>query len=173
MRTFKARYRSEPPSVAVARRAVSDFARVCGFDRSALADIESAVGEALANAVEHGHRDDGWFRVFCEFEAETLVTEVKDLGSGFDFHQPIAMDAAELRPRGFGRTIMRACMDDVHYADGGTRVRLVKRACSAEGISAREPAMAWKGLLRRVFRSSGDGLDMRSRRFAGRAKARL
>ncbi len=160
MRTFKARYRSERSSVGIARRAVSDFARVCGFDRVALSDIECAVGEALANAVEHGHRDEGWFRVICEFDAETLITEVKDLGSGFDFQQPVVADAAELRLRGFGRTIMGACMDGVHYADGGTRVRLVKRVSEE---AARAQRNAPLGVLRGVFRGSAQRrLDGRS-----------
>jgi anti-sigma regulatory factor (Ser/Thr protein kinase) len=172
MRTFKARYRSELPSVAVARRAIGDFARVCGFHQVALDDIESAVGEALANAVEHGHRDHGWFRVTCEFEAEALTIEVKDLGGGFDFHQPVCAERTELRPRGFGRTIMRACMDDVHYADGGTRVRLIKRVFPADD----DPSLRrvrWAGLLGRVFRSTGAGLDTHARNLsASGSKAR-
>lgn len=157
MRTFKARYRSERASVAIARRAVSDFARHCGFDRPALSDIESALGEALANAVEHGHRDHGWFRVNCEFDAEVLVMEVKDLGGGFDFEQPIAAERAELQPRGFGRTIMRACMDDVHYSDGGTRVRLIKRV-PEDGMQGQSmPALG--GVLRGIFGTPAAGLD--------------
>jgi anti-sigma regulatory factor (Ser/Thr protein kinase) len=159
MKTFKARYRSERSSVGIARRAVSDFARLCGFDRAALGDIENAVGEALANAVEHGHRDRAWFRVICEFEAGTLTTEVKDLGEGFDFQQPVAMELTDLRARGFGRTIMCACMDDVHYADGGTRVRLIKRV-SAEG--AQHPRVQFGGVLRGIFQNSSSKLDART-----------
>lgn len=158
MRIFKASYRSERSSVAIARRAVSDFARVCGFDRGSLGDIEAAVGEALANAVEHGHCELGWFRVICEFEADTLTTEVKDLGAGFDFEQPITAEPAELPRRGFGRTIMRACMDDVHYDDGGTRVRLIKRV-SDDSARVQQQNVPFGGVLRGVFRSSPAGLD--------------
>ena len=161
MRTFKARYRSERASVATARRAVSAFARHCGFERPALSDIESALGEALANAVEHGHCDHGWFRVNCEFDSEALIMEVKDLGGGFDFDQPIAAERTELQPRGFGRTIMRACMDDVHYADGGTRVRLIKRV-PEEGAHG-HPRPALGGVLREIFRNPAARLDARSR----------
>jgi hypothetical protein len=157
MRTFKARFRSERSSVGIARRAVSDFARGCGFDRAALGDIESAVGEALANAVEHGHRDHGWFRVICEFDADALVTEIKDLGGGFDFRQPIAAESSELRPRGFGRTIMRGCMDDVDYADGGTCVRLVKRISEDAARSPRSAPIG--GVFRGIFGGSAAGLD--------------
>jgi len=112
--------------VARARRAICAFARECGFDGGQVDDIESAVGEALANAVEHGHRPGGSFSVGCTFDGARLVIDVKDGGPGFDFPRPFPTAPPELRLRGFGSLIMQALMDEVWYSERGTRVRLIK-----------------------------------------------
>lgn len=112
--------------MARARRAICAFARECGFHDGQVDDIESAVGEALANAVEHGHRPGGTFSVGCTFDGGRLVIDVKDGGPGFDYTTPFPIAPPELRLRGFGSLIMQALMDEVWYSERGTRVRLIK-----------------------------------------------
>jgi anti-sigma regulatory factor (Ser/Thr protein kinase) len=93
-----------------------------------LCDIESAVGEALANCAEHGYVCGSHIDISCRYGAGELVIEIKDAGRGFDrwnsvdFSRPVATAA-----RGYGKYIMRRLMDEIEYADGGRRVRLVKR----------------------------------------------
>ena len=123
---FAARYASDAASATLARHAVVDFARVHGFCDRDLADIECGVGEALGNAVEHGHRPSGLLRLRCRFEAGTLDIEVQDRGTGFD-PEAVPAPAAQSSTRGFGIYIMRSLMDRVEFRRGGRLICLVKR----------------------------------------------
>jgi anti-sigma regulatory factor (Ser/Thr protein kinase) len=119
--------------VGKARRAVTAFARQW-FSGVALSDIESAVGEALANCAEHGYVNETCIDVRCSFDGRALTIEIKDAGQGFDrwdatdFVRPLSS-----APRGYGTYIMRRLMDEIEYTDRGTRVRLVKRRDEAAG----------------------------------------
>ena len=113
-----------------ARRAIVDYAAACGFAKMDLSDIETAVGEALANAVEHGNRFCGHIGVWCDFGDDALTVEIRDQGPGFRFgsvpegERGDALGAA----RGFGISIMHRLMDEVHFVCGGKHVvRLTKR----------------------------------------------
>jgi anti-sigma regulatory factor (Ser/Thr protein kinase) len=105
-----------------------DFARAAGFSGDDLCDIEFAVGEALANAVEHGHSVGATIEVRCALRGNALVVEVKDEGSGFTrrrSHGPPSPRGSY--ERGYGIYIIKSLMDDVTYSEQGTRVKLVKR----------------------------------------------
>jgi serine/threonine-protein kinase RsbW len=123
--------KSYPPSgqsVRRARRDVVEFAASCGFSGQALDDIEVAVGEGLANAVEHGVRGDGGFVVMVRVENGSLVIEIKDDGRGFDHGKVCAAAHPPVEAlRGFGTFIMRELMDAVQYSEAGTRLELRKR----------------------------------------------
>jgi len=126
-------YRASHPrgygSVRNARRAVSAFAASCGFEGALLSDVESAAGEALANAAEHGDRESSsGFDVIATFDGTQLVIEVQDHGAGFDAGAVLHSAPPSLGGnRGFGIHLMRTLMDDVRYSDRGSRVQLVKR----------------------------------------------
>ena len=115
------------------------MAHIAGFRYAAqdLADIETAVGEALANAVEHGHREESGFEVHVFVERGHVVIEVQDDGAGFAASHPRENPGHDA-PRGFGIYLMRHLMDRVDYSNNGTRVRLAKRLPLARenGISA-------------------------------------
>ncbi len=108
-----------------------------GYDAHDLADIETAVGEALANAVEHGHREGSTFEVHVFADRAHVVIEVQDDGAGFAASHPRDNPGYDA-PRGFGIFLMRHLMDRVDYSNNGTRVRLAKRLPLARenGISA-------------------------------------
>ena len=91
-----------------------------------LADIETAVGEALANAAEHGHRAGSGFEVRVFVEHDRVVIEVQDEGGGFQ-SGPAAPKPAHDAPRGFGIYLMRHLMDEVNFDESGSCVRLTKR----------------------------------------------
>ncbi|HEX5274174.1 MAG TPA: ATP-binding protein [Candidatus Rubrimentiphilum sp.] len=130
-----AEYRKEFPSafecVGPARRAVVDFARQW-FSGEDLSDIEYAVGEALSNSAEHGHKTGTAIDVLCRCDGRDLIIEVKDSGAGFprwnasDYVRPMSHAA-----RGYGTFIMRELMDEMEYSEQGTRLRLSKRVASA------------------------------------------
>ena len=95
------------------------------------ADIEIALREALANAVIHGNREDLHKRVLvgirCSADGEVLIT-IRDEGSGFDDGAVPDPTAPENLTASSGRGIylMRACMDEVWFEDGGTAVYMRK-----------------------------------------------
>jgi anti-sigma regulatory factor (Ser/Thr protein kinase) len=126
MKLFTTRYRGEAYSARPARAGICSFASSCGFHGEALADVECAAGEAIANAIEHGNRSHGWFTVTCSFRQGLLSVEIKDRGPGFEVPIP-----PPVRPRfvtrGWGLFMMRALVDSVTFEENGTRVRLEKR----------------------------------------------
>ena len=95
-------------------------------------EIEVALLEALGNAVEHGCGDDSskevevW--IGCHDECG-LVVIVRDPGPGFDPTQlPNPVEGENLfRTHGRGVWLINQLMDSVHYANGGTELRMHKR----------------------------------------------
>jgi anti-sigma regulatory factor (Ser/Thr protein kinase) len=126
---FRARFPCSYRSVVEARRGLVAYIRNFGFADQAVADIECAIGEALANAAEHGFRDGTTFDVFARSDGGNLIIDVQDDGPGFP-HAATPMDAqlpASGSPRGFGIYIMRSLMDEIAYSDRGRRITLKKR----------------------------------------------
>lgn len=139
MPEYRSRFSSEFENVARARRAVVAFARHW-FSGTDLTDIESSVGEALANAAEHGAKTRGEVDIHCYVDDDVLVVDVKDDGDGFDRWSAIGyVRPLSPAPRGWGIFIMRELMDDIEYTDHGSRVRLMKRMpqsqMNVEGLS--------------------------------------
>jgi len=130
MLTYRANHSRGYGAVRNARRALISFVATCGFQSELLADVESAVGEALANAAEHGDGESmADVDVWATFDGKRLVIEVDDHGIGFDCAAALQRtDPNSAGDRGFGIFIMRTLMDEVAYSDRGTRVQLVKRA---------------------------------------------
>lgn len=126
--SYRKSYPQTRASVGEARRAIVTFAQACGFNGQTLDDIEVAVGEALANAVEHGCRERGSFEVFVDRDAHVLGVEIKDSGRGFDYQRAYSCSLPPAESsRGFGTFIMRELMDGIEYSERGTRLRLTKR----------------------------------------------
>jgi serine/threonine-protein kinase RsbW len=123
---FRARFPNTRRAAALARRKLIAHIEGFGFAQHELADIETAIGEALANAAEHGHREESAFDVRVFVQRNMLVVEVEDDGAGFASSHPRA-DPGHDAPRGFGIYLMRHLMDEVDYSATGTRVRLAKR----------------------------------------------
>jgi len=116
-----------PKTASNARRLVKHFgsARLAGLD---IADLEAAVGEALANSIEQGQATE--IEICCIFEATSFVVELRDNGQGFDHPKSANVQSSSLSParqRGFGFQIIRELADEVTYSDGGRRVVLKKR----------------------------------------------
>ena len=124
---FWARFPNTRRAAAFARRSLIAHIAAYGYADGDLADIETAVGEALANAAEHGHRTDTGFEVRVSLERDRIVIEVQDEGSGFALAGADALKPSHDAPRGFGIYLMRHLMDEVHYDERGTCVRLTKR----------------------------------------------
>ena len=97
-------------------------------------DIESAMHEALSNAVVHGNHEDPKKQVHvtcrCSLDGEVLIT-VRDEGKGFNGEAPDPRSPERrLLTHGRGLHIMKTLMDEVSFEENGTVVRLRKRVNS-------------------------------------------
>ncbi len=103
--------------------------------RQVMLNVPVALTEALANAILRGNSDDPSKTVHVKviLDAERLVIEVRDQGSGFDLDActvDVTADTLE-REDGRGLFLMRKLMDRVECesTEPGTTVRLtLKRA---------------------------------------------
>jgi len=134
--TFRARFPCSFRSVVEARRSLVDFVARYGFEPHIIADIECAIGEALANAAEHGCSDGTTFDIHARIDRGCLVIEVQDDGPGFPHAAALAVDEPPVgTARGFGIYIMRTLMDEIAYTDSGRRLTLKKRLPENAGAS--------------------------------------
>ncbi len=110
------------------RKFIDKMAEESGFNEADKFDIKVAVGEACANAIEHGSprgkRDK--VRVSYVFEDDYAIIEIVDEGV---FKPRFPSFDSQLNYRGRGIPFMLALMDEVEIKErkGGTTVRLVKR----------------------------------------------
>ena len=127
---YRATFTGDRRNVPLARNAIASFARICGFSHEEVYDIRLAAGEALSNAVEHGHNTkSSGFSVRCIFQNDVLTIEIRDNGSGFSLEGDDTT-LLEQRNRGFGIFLMRRLMDHVHFDRNGTMVRLTRKHVS-------------------------------------------
>ncbi len=102
------------------RHALSEFLRALEIPEAVRLDVITAVGEALANAVEHAYRNGpvGDVKIVARVESDdVLAVEVVDRGT---FAQP------KPRPnRGFGLRIVRSIAHSVDLqTESGTTVSM-------------------------------------------------
>lgn len=126
-RTLKVRI---PPNARFGRsvrQEVISFAGKFEINQDELEEFIFAVGEALANAIEHSRSTDV-IEVRCQVEDDKIIATIIDSGSGFESTPlPNVTLPPELAERGRGLPIMRRCTDifAVHSVPGrGTAVVL-------------------------------------------------
>ena len=113
--------RARPAAARPMRHAVAAFLNATGqVDAESCDDILTAVGEALANAVEHAYEgvEENEVELFARLEDDTLAVDVFDRGT--------FIERAPRPGRGFGMRIVEAIASDVHIdVDNGTHVRMI------------------------------------------------
>jgi len=95
-------------------------------------EIETALREALANAIIHGCQNDASRRVQCCVacdESRGMLIVVRDPGEGFDPSQVPSPVIGEnvFSSHGRGIFLINQLMDHVEFAHGGTEIRMKKR----------------------------------------------
>lgn len=116
-----------PTEARRARKAIAAFAQTW-LNGTDAADFESAVGEALANVIDHGKCTR--LNVACQFSRHEVVADIQQQnGLGFEPPETIVPPAAGA-PGGYGLFIMRSVLDELEYRENGRRVRLVKRTAA-------------------------------------------
>ncbi len=121
-------------SIEVAERALGDLLAEVGLGDDEEYWILTALREAIANAIRHGHREhpDESVRVDFRVESDQISITVLDQGDGFD--PSVIPDPREaeniLKPCGRGIFYMRRFMDEVVFhreQGGGTMVTMSRR----------------------------------------------
>ncbi len=131
-------WRSRPGNVQQARAAARDVIHRFVTDEADL--LELAIGEACANAVEHGSpRGDSsefFLRCFVAPDRSALVFEVEDEGHEFDLSGlPLSGLPDQYCEHGRGLFLIKAIMDEVALCSTqrGLSVRMSKRLCGEAG----------------------------------------
>lgn len=112
--------RARPANARPMRHAVAAFLTATGHDAESCDDILTAVGEALANAVEHAYEgvEENEVELLALLEEDTLAVDVFDRGK--------FIERAPRACRGFGMRIVEAIAIDVHIdVANGTHVRMI------------------------------------------------
>ncbi len=121
---------SRAEAIPYIRHRVAEFACSMPFGADEIEDIKLAVGEASANALQHG-ANPKWrrMRVKMERRKDGVRVSICDKGPGFDPKKVCTPKPGSLCTGGRGIMFMRALMDDVkfYFSKPGTRVQLTKR----------------------------------------------
>lgn len=133
----------EPANESFARVAVAAYAARLNPTVEEIADIKTAVSEAVTNSIIHGYygKPEGIITVECEIEKDRLIVKVTDRGVGIEdinkAMEPMYTTRPELERSGMGFVFMEAFMDEVTVestAGEGTTVKMSKRITSEEEI---------------------------------------
>lgn len=125
---------SKSENESFARVVVAAFASQLDPTLDELADIKTAVSEAVTNSIIHGYEDtSGIIRISSKLYEDRIVITVQDWGKGIEdiekARQPLWTSKPEQERSGMGFTIMEDFMDElrVESAPGeGTIVTMVK-----------------------------------------------
>ena len=101
-----------------ARVAVAAFLTDLNPTLDEMADIKTAVSEAVTNAIIHGYaKVEGQVRLFCEVTGMHVLIRVEDDGAGIadveKAREPFFTTKPELERSGMGFAFMEAFMDEV------------------------------------------------------------
>ena len=129
--TFEALSENE----SLARMAVASFILSLNPTVEELADVKTAVSEAVTNAILHGYEEGrGTVYLRCRLTGDLLEVEIEDKGKGIgDIEQamePLFTTKPDKDRSGMGFSFMEAFMDDleVNSVPGmGTTVKMKKK----------------------------------------------
>ena len=135
LNTFKLQFMSRSANEGFSRSAVSAFFAQLDPTLEEIADIKTAVSEAVTNAIVHGYADTIGIVYINAYilENRKVVVDVKDKGKGIadveEAMQPLFTTSPETERSGLGFTLMESFMDKlkVRSVPGkGTCVHMVK-----------------------------------------------
>lgn len=131
---MKLEFLSRSNNEAFARISIAAFASQLDPTIEELADIKTAVSEAVTNCIIHGYEDaEGIISIVCKIFANSIVIEISDNGNGIEnvdiAKEPLYTSKPDLERSGMGFTIMESFMDDVKVESIlglGTKVTMKK-----------------------------------------------
>lgn len=132
---MKIQFLNKSANEGFARVSVAAFVAQLDVTVEQLADIKTAVSEAVTNSIVHGYEElVGYVTVECEIAEETVYITVSDFGRGISdidlARKPLYTSRPELERSGMGFTVMETFMDSVEVSSSlglGTTVRMSKK----------------------------------------------
>lgn len=115
---MKLEFVSKSSNEAFARITVASFAAQLDPTIEELADIKTAVSEAVTNCIIHGYEDkEGIIKIIAKIYSGGIQIEISDNGKGIDniekAREPLYTSKPNLERSGMGITIMESFMDEM------------------------------------------------------------
>lgn len=131
---MKIEFISKSSNEAFARIAVAAFASQLDPTIEELADIKTAVSEAVTNSIIHGYeKKQGIVKIVSKLKENEIIIEISDKGKGIEnvdeAKEPLFTTKPNLERSGMGFTIMESFMDklEIESIVGlGTKVTMSK-----------------------------------------------
>lgn len=132
---MKLEFLSKSQNESFARSVVAAFVAQLDPTIEELAEVKTAVSEAVTNAIIHGYPDKiGIVVIVSRIIGNTVEIEVRDTGVGIPdielARQPLYTSKPELERSGMGFTVMETFMDKVEIESvpgEGTTIRMTKK----------------------------------------------
>ena len=131
---MKLEFLSKSCNEAFARISVASFVAQLDPTIEEIADIKTAVSEAVTNSIIHGYEDNiGIIKIKCVINKNVLIIEISDTGRGIEnineAKEPLYTSKPNLERSGMGFTIMESFMDELNIESVlglGTKITMKK-----------------------------------------------
>jgi len=131
---MRTEFLSKSANESFARVVEASFAAQADPSIEVLADIRTAVSEAVTNAIIHGYGDEeGTVVLTCVLYPDLIEITVEDFGKGIEeveqARTPLFTTRPDLERTGMGFTVMETFMDSLEVESKvgqGTRIRMTK-----------------------------------------------
>ena len=132
---MKIQFLNKSVNEGLARIAVAGFCAQLDLTIEIIADIKTAVSEAVTNAIVHGYENmSGFVTVCCAYSVTEIEITVSDYGRGIEdieqARRPLYTSCADQERSGMGFTVMETFMDEVDVKSSvgmGTTVIMRKK----------------------------------------------
>ena len=132
---MKLEFLSKSNNEAFARITVAAFVSQLDPTIEELADIKTAVSEAVTNSIVHGYEDKtGIVKIVAKIKDNEISIEISDNGKGIEdieqAKQPLYTTRPNLERSGMGFTIMESFMDEIEIESVvglGTKIKMKKK----------------------------------------------
>ena len=137
---MEVKFSAKSENESFARVIVASFASKLDPTLDEIADIKTAVSEAVTNSIIHGYDEDEtkFVNIRCEIEDKTITISVEDFGNGIEdldmAMQSLYTSKPELERSGMGFTVMESFMDNIEVFSKkgeGTKVIMKKKIDSS------------------------------------------
>ncbi len=143
---MKLEFSSKSTNESFARIAVAAFASQLDPKLEEIADIKTAVSEAVTNCIIHGYENkEGIIKIECRLFANSIEIEISDNGKGIEdiekAKEPLYTSKSDLERSGMGFTIMESFMDEMKVESVlgvGTKVTMKKMIKESNVIEENE-----------------------------------